>query len=291
MRLIVRAWILVLALLVCGALSKYPDKTPLIDRCTGKAKKSCTKNFKKECVWDETGAPDCFERSYFKQVPARRDPLDIVIRFFEFSFGVHLTEGNSQETHSVASVADCARLCLNSAGRTGIPCLSFDFYPIEDFVVAAPHSESGRSGYCILNTSNKDTARLRNSDMGYTDAELFYESHYTNRPFSGEEGYYELRDPRGGQISNMLEYNRGVDFTAQNIWPRSRWGLMFLSTPIRVSAGYICSEPDTDPDNSPIIDPSTGNSVEFSQDASVRFTGAFTPVDWDQVRHRTRALV
>jgi hypothetical protein len=276
-------WVLLIAVLAVTCQADYPDRAPRMDRCVGKSKVSCTKNFAGVCVWDESGAPDCFEKAYFRLAPVKKDPLDIVIRFFLFSYGVHLAEGTSQETHAVSSVADCARLCLNAAGRTGIPCLSFDYYPIEDPVSTPPFSETPLSGYCILNTGNKDTARLRNSDMGWTDAELFYASHFIARPFSGEEGYYELRDPRGGQISNMLDYNKGVTFSAQNIWPRSRWGLMFLSTPIEISAGYICDEPDDAPDLTPVIDPSKGNSVQFSQDASVQFTGAFTPVDWDQV--------
>ena len=280
-------WALIGLIILVSTVIKadYPNKAPRMDKCVGKSKTTC-KKFKKYCVWDETGAPDCFEKKYFKLAPKNKDPLDIVIRFFTFSYGVHLSEGTNQQTHVVHSVAECAKLCLSSTGTSGIPCLSFDYYPHEDYYnyTGAPHFETPSSGYCLLSSSNKDTARLRNSDMGWTDSELFYKSHFTYRPFSGEEGYYELRDSRGGQISTMLEYSKGIDFSAVNLWPRSRWGLMYLSVPIEVATGYLCTEPDDAPDNSPIINPADGSSVEFSEDASVRFTGAFTPVDWDQVR-------
>jgi len=81
----------------------------------------------------------------------------------------------------------------------------------------------------------------------------------------------------------MLEYSKGVQFNANNIWPRSRWGIMYLDFPIEIATGYICDEPDDEPYNaSLIIDPAVGSSVELSLDASGRFTGAYTPVDWDQ---------
>ena len=94
--------------------------------------------------------------------------------------------------------------------------------------------------------------------------------------------FYELRDVRGGAIATMLEYNKGASFTSQLLWPRSRWGMMYLSVPIEIASGYICSEPDDGVDNTPIINPATGSAVEFSPDANLNFVGAFTPVDWDQ---------
>ena len=166
----------------------YPNIPPFMDQCVGTKKLVC-QSVRDGCFWTETGAPDCYEKKYFQMTPLRvPDPLDIVIRFFEFSYGVHLSEGTNQQTYVLHSVTECAKLCLTSTGTSGVRCLSFDYYPHEYPRPEAPFFETVESGICVLNSENKDTARLRNSDMGWTDSELYYTSHFTRRPFSGLEG-------------------------------------------------------------------------------------------------------
>jgi len=177
--------------LATSVVAPYPSKRPFMDKCVGTKKVACLGRPKRSagCIWNEQGAPDCFEKSYFYIKTFRElDPLDTVVRFFEFSYGVHLSDGTNQQIHVVHEVGECAQLCLASTGASGVRCLSFDYYPHERPDPNPPFNETARSGICILNSENSDTARLRNTDMGSTDAELFYKSHFTRRPFSGEEG-------------------------------------------------------------------------------------------------------
>jgi hypothetical protein len=76
----------------------------------------------------------------------------------------------------------------------------------------------------VLNNENKDSARLRNSDLGYSDANLYYRSHFRYFPFADNEGYYEVRDPRGGGLAYQLDYgsyNEDLPATL-NTWGGSR---------------------------------------------------------------------
>ena len=52
-------------------------------------------------------------------------------------------------------------------------CLSFDFYPFEYPNASSPLLEGFERGICTLNSQSADTARLRNEDEGFTQAEWY----------------------------------------------------------------------------------------------------------------------
>jgi hypothetical protein len=95
---------------------------------------------------------------------------------------------------------------------------------------------------------------------GYTDAEVYYESHFTHRPVSDLSGYYELRDSRGDSMSNFLDYDSATvqGVPTINLWGKSRWGMFHLTWP-----GL------------------SGSGVDFARNGS-RYSGGFTPVDNSQ---------
>jgi hypothetical protein len=101
--------------------------------------------------------------------PINKDIVGISSKFFVFNAGVHLSEGTFQKIFNNLTPDECAAECLKSAGQCpdNIRCLSFDFYPYENPKLGPPWMETGDSGVCVLNTENKDSARLRNSDLGY----------------------------------------------------------------------------------------------------------------------------
>ena len=128
----------------------------------------------------------------------------------------------------------CKRIFTLGKPLTSFPQLSFDFYPFEDPKPTEPWLETALTGVCVINSENRDSARLRNSDLGYSDASLFYRAHFSYLPFSDAEGYYELRDPRGNQLSTMLDYpslNSSVPATFVS-WGGSRWGMYTLVAPV-----------------------------------------------------------
>ena len=210
------------------ATAIYPNIPPFVDQCMGTTQARCVPSLKPQCTWSNDGAPSCYETNYLAQVPARMDNVSFTSRFFQFAYGVHMAEGNVYSMYMTDSTEECARLCFASAGVSGIRCLSFDYYPVEDPQPQAPYFETIETGVCVLNSENKDTGRLRNVDMGLTDSELFAKSHFTARPSSGLEGYYELRDPRGGMIADMLGYSGDVTYQMSVNWAKSRWGLYHL---------------------------------------------------------------
>jgi hypothetical protein len=291
-----------LALLVFVALvpavtqALWPNIPPLTDQCTGTpSTKQCKKKLNHTCVWSNAQAPDCFEATWLAQTPSANVTTDVnlALKFFAFSYGVHLSEGTNQQWWFVDSVDECAGQCLSSVknvlqggGGGGVRCLSFDFYPIESPQAQAPYLETVNSGICVLNTENKDTARLRNEDMGLTDAELLYTSHFTYRPFSALDGYYELRNPRGGELNLMLDFSGSAQFATNNLWPMSRWGILHLVVPQPKSTATQCgSVHNTEPDTGPIMPGGTeitsAGAVGAASGDDV-FEGVFTPVDLKQ---------
>jgi len=240
--------------------AEWPPVTgPFFDDCYGKAQVSC----KKECTWSVLRFPWCFNKEYLALSPSETidvtDNIGLSLKFFAFSYGVHLSDGNYLQTYYNVLVDECARLCLVSAGNAGNKrCLSFDFYPFEDPLYSEPWLESHQSGICSLNGATSSTARLRNEDQGYTDAELYYASHFTHRPVSDLSGYYELRDSRGDSVGGLLDYNGGGENSIPtiNLWGKSRWGLFHIKFP-------------------DIRTPQTGGTGS-------RFSGGYTPVDDSQ---------
>ena len=164
---------------------------------------------------------------------------------------------------------ECAAECLKSASvcPNNVRCLSFDYYPFEAPVTTEPWSESYATGVCVLNDQNKDSARLRNSDLGYSDANLYYRTHFSYMPFVDTEGYYELRDPRGSQsLSYMLNYgmyDANLPATV-NVWGGSRWGIYHYSVP----------EPVTFVTSCPPLSGASGGDY-----ALPRYYGGYTPVN------------
>ena len=199
--------------------------------------------------------------------------MGLSTKFFTFNAGVHLSEGTHQKFFYNVSPDDCAAECLSSPGvcPSNVRCLSFDFYPFEDPKTSAPWLETALNGVCVLNTENKDSARIRNSDLGYSDASLFYRSHFSYLPFSDGEGYYEVRDPRGNAVSTMLDYqalNSSVPATFVN-WGGSRWGLYTLQAPSPQNQNI--------PTECPPIEPAGGEVY-----GETRYFGGYTPVDSNQ---------
>jgi hypothetical protein len=271
-------WITILIITATTTQALYPDTKPYMDSCVGTVPQRCGK--KPQCTWSVAQYPECFESLFLAQVPSHVADTSLTTRFFEFSYGVHLSEGNNNQWWLVDNTEECARKCFASATNGGIRCLSFDYYPMEAPLKQWPYEETIDTGICILNSENKDSARLRNSDFGLTDAELFYKSHFSHRPFSALEGYYELRDPRGGRIALMLEFNANAKYSTNNLWPRSRWGLMHLHIPPEIQTGMVCNGIDNAPDTGVVMP--GGTTVSSASDVGARFYGAFTPVDESQ---------
>jgi len=167
------------------------------------------------CSWITSQSPNCYNPDYLQVAPPdfwNLVPTSFTSKFFDFQAGIHLSEGIHQRFYYNADVDTCARYCVQSSGGLlndttyGAPifgspnlslkyvrCLSFDFFPFETPNSALPYNESSTLGTCVLNSGNKDVARLRNVDQSFTDAELFAFSYYQERPFSNLEGYYEVR--------------------------------------------------------------------------------------------------
>ena len=194
--------------------------------------------------------------------------VGISTKFFTFSCGVHLSEGSTNEWWYALTVDECAQRCLVSSRNSPpdqVRCLSFDFYPIESPKTGPPWNEELGMGMCVLNAENRNSARLRNEDMGYSDAELFYTSHFTSRPFSDLDGHYELRNPRGDELGEMLSYSAVTpDLNIDQTWGGSRWGQFLFEGPVRAPPVYECPDPqpaDRDP---------------------TKFLGGYTPISEDQ---------
>jgi hypothetical protein len=262
-------------------LSRWPN-APFYDTCNGLPQSQCIKQ--SFCSWFETSAPWCYDTLFQTKMPPKgvHPPSDFVKKFFIFSFGSHLSEGSNNQVHYNLNVTECAIQCLRAASATAdstspTRCLSFDFYPFEDPIRDSPYFERPEAGVCILNTANKDTARLRNEDQGLTDAELFYRlSHYTKRPFSNSDGYYEIRDPRGGEVAKMLDYlGSSLDFAPSIVWGGSRWGISHLSLPTPIDTTYSCDGPR-------VVQTSSDNGGGPTPPANPVFFGGYTPVDQDQ---------
>lgn len=266
----------VITLLQACCEAKWPN-APYIDVCSGATQTSCAKTA--GCSWFQTNAPWCYDTLYQQQYAPKGyyEESDFVKKFFTFSFGTHLSEGSTTQIHYNLNVTECAAACLGSASTKGATyttrCLSFDFYPFEDPWYQPPYNEVLENGMCVLNTANRNTARLRNEDQGFTDAELFYKySHYTSRPFSNLGGYYEIRDPRGGQVSEMLDYGgSSLDVTTQIVWGGSRWGITHLRIPPPIDTSYACQGPNA-------LDAAAGDG----SGPPPQFYGGYTPVDTDQ---------
>jgi hypothetical protein len=260
------------------ALGHYP----FYDLCNGKIPTSCVAS--SSCTWSVQYSPVCTNRALLQLHPPRVDPTNFIAAFFTFNWGVHLNEGSTTRAYYNMDLESCARECIKSAG--GLPaldgsqglakvrCLSFDFYPFEDPQVDLPLGESMDRGICSLNTDNRDTARLRNEDQGFTQAEWYYKSHFSKRPFSPLSGYYEVRDPRGGALANFLQYGgsplSGLQ-SIQHVWGQSRWGIFHTKLPEVLNQVLDCNVPGN-------VSGASTNSTE----SDVVFAGGFCPVNGNQ---------
>ena len=259
-----------------SAADLSPAGGRLVDSCPGRSQAACAPP---TCIWTLKPYPWCFTLALFQRAPSPvvdvSSSLGLAMTMFNHAFGVYLSEGTWTKLFYNVDIDDCAALALSAANQPGKRrALGFNFFPFESPLYSAPWSETTRQGMCQLLTSNRDSGRLRNEDEGFTDAELFYTSHFSHRPFSGLAGYYELRDPRGGMLSYLLGYDasksqRGVSSSV--LWPRSRWGLFHLSAPesVLVSSNKTWC---------------TGNAVNPGpprSNAGAVFTGGFTPVNDD----------
>ena len=307
-------------LAVTGASSSY------VDSCSGKSQAVCTSGRFPQCTWDVTYYPWCFNAKLLELRPSESvdvtSNIGISRKFFNFNFGVFLSEGTWVRTVYNADADECADLCMR-ATSDGVSakryrCSGFNFFPVELPLYSEPWSETIRTGVCELTTSDNDWARLRNEDEGLTNAELYYTSHFSHRPFSEESGFWQLRDPRGGRVSYLLQYDpvQSGSVTASSIWPRSRWGMVYIKAPESVfgstmtQCGRIVprntlaptsptvpgpeyeqarrvlgSEPETETeiraqgeDGTRARDLGLGTGVTEDEDA---YVGGFTPVDDD----------
>ena len=127
---------------------------------------------------------------------------------------------------------------------------------------------------------------------GWTDAELYYGlSHFTKRPFSNLDGYYEVRDPRGGAIAQMLNYILTIDFAPSIIWGGSRWGISHLSVPSPISNTYSCKGPsvaksgrrmEAANESAYYDDDGEPTGAPIGPESSPVFFGGYTPVGISQ---------
>lgn len=151
------------------AEAKFPNTFPYRDECMGVDEPVCRDRPEKgKCKFFKDQYPWCFDRNYAAIQPNQKASVGASTLFFTFLSGVHLSEGTHQKIFYNYNVDECARECLRSASLCpfNIRCLSFEFYPFEDPKKSAPWNESGDRGVCILNNENRNSARLRNSDLG-----------------------------------------------------------------------------------------------------------------------------
>ena len=86
-------------------------------------------------------------------------------RFFEYSNGVHLSEGTAQKIYYNTDHEECGELCIGSALMPrNVRCLSFDFYEFPTFDLPDEQPKPNR-GICVLNDNSNEAARLRNVDQ------------------------------------------------------------------------------------------------------------------------------
>jgi hypothetical protein len=259
--------------------ARYPPQNPpFVDECMGIDETVCNlASDKGQCIWSARlpwgeQYPWCFSKPYALTKPKRQVKVGISTKFFIFNAGVHLSEGTHQKFFYNLTPDECAAECLQSAALCpfNVRCLSFDFYPFEIPKTDPPWNERYETGMCVLNNQNKDSARLRNSDLGWTDAQLFYRSHFSYLPFADSEGYYEVRDSRGVEIGNMLDYgSQDTQLPAtNNVWGGSRWGIFHYSVPRPVNWVTSCPIP-------------IGPAVP-ADDIRPRYYGGYTPVDENQ---------
>ena len=163
--------------LVAGLCVTWPTVTradwppltgPFMDVCSGKQQRQC----RDACTWSTRLYPWCFNAEFLALSPSETidvtDNIGLALKFFSFSYGVHLAEGTMKQDYYNVLVDECAKLCLESALKPGSRrCLSFDFYPFEDPWYAEPWLESHQAGVCSLNTGNADTSRVRNEDVRF----------------------------------------------------------------------------------------------------------------------------
>ena len=261
---------------------KWPQYVPpgpyyFDTKCFGRFNKYCRKQ--KVCRWYTDSDPTCYDIRFVSvtippvQIP-NKEKIPLHIKFFQFNFGVHLVEGTFIKRFYGLTVDECADRCLRSAGgsvaepiRDKLRCMSFDYYPFETWIAGAPYYESEERGICVLNNETKDSARLRNEDQGLTDAELYYKSHCSRRPFSEKDGYYEVRDPRGA-LTPLLEYAGPSSFGLEAPWGGSRWGMFHPNKP-----GYV-PQPLTEVLNCKI--------ASGEEPPPPAFRGGYTPVNDEQ---------
>lgn len=258
--------------------TKWPEYNPpgpyFFDTlCFGRFTNTCLKS-SPNCQWYTSQDPSCYDKRFVSVTAPNRVPVPYHVRFFQFNFGVHLVEGTFFKRFYSITVDECAKLCIKAAGGFATfpqqkrRCLSFDFYPFETWMSEAPYYESQERGICALNSDTKNTARMRNEDQGFTDAEYYYHSHCSRRPFNPAGGYYEVRDPRG-TLTPLLEYAGPTSLGLEAPWGGSRWGIFHPNM-----AGYLPT---------PLVDQlqcsTTSSSDTFNGPV---FRGGFTPISDDQ---------
>ena len=268
-------WLTLLAPLTTTTTThaKFPPNSgaPYYDTCRGVDELVCTPSQQNgQCAWFTDQYPWCFSAPYARLQPQKQARVGLSTMFFTFHAGVHLSEGTHQKIIYNLTPDECAAQCLKSAGMCpkNVRCLSFDFYPFETPLTSAPWFESPDTGICVLNDENKDSARLRNSDLGYSDTGLYYRSHFSYLPFSDNEGYYEIRNPRGGGLAYMLDYGMtDTDLPPTiNVWGGSRWGIFHYAAPQPVGFVSAC----------PFISANPPPQTDYELP---RYFGGYTPVD------------
>ena len=195
----------------------------------------------------------------------------IIIMEYIFQRGTH------QKIYYNTNHEECGQLCQQSPREPlNVRCLSFDFF---EFPSLALPTEIENNGVCILNSGNRDSARLRNVDQGYTDEELFSNpavaGHYRLR-LSNLGGHYMVRNPRGGQIAEQLDYAQVTpeDQYKIYIWAGSRWGIAHIppwdgskAPQTRGPNAVNCSQTP---------EPTPKNTTQLT------YYGGYTPVGLDQ---------
>ncbi|KAH9258250.1 hypothetical protein BASA81_003299 [Batrachochytrium salamandrivorans] len=268
----------------------FNPTAPFIDTCLGLGQTAC-KNSSPRCTWKTSSAPSCVMTAHAKVSPPdtwKTESVNLVSKFFTFQWGSHLTEGKVDRRYYNVEVNECAALCLKSAaglanyivnfvGNTDTTysrrrCLSFDFYPFELPMALPPHAESKTRGICVLNTQSAATARLRTEDTAFTDAELYYLSEASLRPFSSLDGYYEVKDLRGAGMTQLLDFANAKMSTggeAEVKWGSSRYGMSYLKTPTYPSLATLdCSD-------------TTASARVNDEDVNKTFFGGFTSLTRD----------
>jgi hypothetical protein len=96
-----------------------PTSPPYFDDCYVKSQKTC----RAKCSWSVSRFPWCFNTAFLALKPSETidvtDNIGMALKFFYFSYGIHLSEGTMKQDYYNVLVDDCAMLCIQAVLQPG----------------------------------------------------------------------------------------------------------------------------------------------------------------------------